>query len=94
MNRNTFLKKFFGFVGIATVATTVKVKPEAPPTPIDGFLKTNQLHITDGTCTYELVVENEKLHIRKIVPDIKPEESLPTNTNGFLVRPHSFQISL
>jgi len=69
MNRNTFLKKCMAFVGIATATATAAVttlKSEAPTSPIHGLIKTNQLHITDGKSTYELIVENDSLQIRKV----------------------------
>ena len=67
MNRNKLLKKFLAFVGIATATAAVTtLKSEAPTSPIDGLIKTNQLHITDGKSTYELIVENDSLQIRKV----------------------------
>jgi len=70
MNRNTFLKKCMAFVGIATATAAVTtLKSEAPTPiqpPIDGLIKINQLHITDGKSTYELIVENDSLQIRKV----------------------------
>jgi len=72
MNRNTFLKKCMAFVGIATATATAAVttlKSDAPTPiqpPIHGLIKTNQLHITDGKSTYELIVENDSLQIRKV----------------------------
>ena len=67
MNRNTFLKKFLAFVGIATATAAVTtLKSEAPTPLIDGLIKTNKLHITDGKSTYELIVESNSLQIRKV----------------------------
>jgi hypothetical protein len=67
MNRNAFLKKCMAFVGIATATAAVTtLKSDVPTLPIDSLIKTNKLHITDGKSTYELIVENNSLQIRKV----------------------------
>ena len=73
MNRNTFFKKCLALVGCGALINTVKAEKLTTSTPTNlitststNSIKLNRLEITDGKSTYELVVENDILYIKKV----------------------------
>ena len=65
MNRNTFFKKCLALVGCGALINTVKAEKLTTSTSTNS-IRLNRLEITDGKSTYELVVENDILYIKKV----------------------------